>query len=65
MFVYLTKGIWRDLRTNKQYPTPVWYEVLTHKESILHTNTSDERIVILVLFKIAKFYCQGLAKHFH
>ena len=29
MFVYLTKGIWRDPKTNKQYPTPVWYEGIT------------------------------------
>ena len=61
-FVYLTVGIWRGLRTNKQYPTPNKY--ISERYMPIY---GDECLYCPSLFsdKIAKFYCQGLAKHFH
>ena len=61
LFVYLTVGIWRGPRTNKQYPTPNKY--ISGRYMPMY---GDECLYCLSLFsdKIAKFYCQGLAKTF-
>ena len=64
LFVYLTIGIWRSPNTNKQYPTLVKYGVDTERAN-KHTNTSNKCRCLPCVLKIAKFYRQGIAKHFH
>ena len=64
LFVYLAIGIWRGPNTNKQYPTLAQYGVDTECANI-HTNTRYECYCLPCVLKIAKFYRQGIAKHFH
>lgn len=54
LLVYLTIGIWRGPRTNKQYPTLRQYI----KDDIA-TQVMSVCIAYPCSLKIAKFYCQG------
>lgn len=65
LFVYLVIGIWRSPSTNKQYPTLVQYEVGTERAVDSYQYKQRVSIAYPCTYKIAKFYNQGLAKHFH
>lgn len=54
LLVYLTIGIWRGPRTNKQYPTLEQYI-----EDDIATQVMSVCIAYPCSLKIAKFYCQG------
>lgn len=65
LFVYLVIGIWRSSSTNKQYTTLVQYEVGTERAVDSYQYKQRVPIAYPYTYKIAKFYHQGLAKHFH